>query len=73
MKIENPVQAKSREALRSWLQEFGAAEKSIQSHKNQPELFKSRLDKFMTCTRQNKMYGQWHDQGRFRVDGAAPE
>lgn len=30
-------------------------------HKNQPELFKSRLDKFITNTRENKMYGQWSD------------
>ncbi|MFU1794481.1 YdeI/OmpD-associated family protein [Paenibacillus azoreducens] len=31
---------------------------TIQSVKNQPELFKSRLDKFITNTRENKMYGQ---------------
>lgn len=37
---------------------------TIQSYKNQPELFKSRLDKFIASTRENKMYGQWHDQGR---------
>ncbi|MCP1308966.1 YdeI/OmpD-associated family protein [Paenibacillus tyrfis] len=37
---------------------------TIQSIKNQPELFRSRLDKFITNTRENKMYGQWHDHGR---------
>lgn len=37
---------------------------TIQSTKNQPELFRSRLDKFITNTRANKMYGQWNDFGR---------
>ncbi|MFC9706918.1 YdeI family protein [Paenibacillus sp. NPDC056933] len=37
---------------------------TIQSVRNQPELFKSRLDKFITHTKENKMYGQWHDYGR---------
>lgn len=37
---------------------------TIQSVKNQPELFRSRLDKFITNTRVNKMYGQWNDFGR---------
>jgi uncharacterized protein YdeI (YjbR/CyaY-like superfamily) len=37
---------------------------TIQSYKNQPELFRSRLDKFITNTRENKMYGQWNDNGR---------
>ncbi|WP_238654406.1 YdeI/OmpD-associated family protein [Paenibacillus piscarius] len=37
---------------------------TIQSYKHQPELFKSRLDKFITNTRDNKMYGQWNDNGR---------
>ncbi|MEK5645294.1 thymidylate synthase [Paenibacillus rhizosphaerae] len=37
---------------------------TIQSYKNQPELFHSRLDKFITNTRENKMYGQWNDHGR---------
>ncbi|MFF2484597.1 YdeI family protein [Paenibacillus sp. NPDC058071] len=37
---------------------------TIQSIKNQPELFKSRLDKFITNTKENKMYGQWNDNGR---------
>ncbi|SFJ61504.1 MULTISPECIES: YdeI family protein [unclassified Bacillus (in: firmicutes)] len=37
---------------------------TIQSNKNQPELFKSRLDKFIANTKENKMYGQWNDNGR---------
>ena len=37
---------------------------TIQSIKNQPELFESRLDKFIANTRENKMYGQWNDNGR---------
>ncbi|WFR62634.1 YdeI/OmpD-associated family protein [Paenibacillus amylolyticus] len=37
---------------------------TIQSVKDQPALFQSRLDKFITNTKENKMYGQWHDNGR---------
>ncbi|WP_379126799.1 YdeI family protein [Paenibacillus sp. sgz500958] len=37
---------------------------TIQSNINQPELFKNRLDKFIANTKINKMYGQWHDNGR---------
>ncbi|WFA82980.1 YdeI family protein [Paenibacillus amylolyticus] len=37
---------------------------TIQSVKNQPALFQIRLDKFITNTKENKMYGQWHDNGR---------
>ncbi|MBW7475303.1 YdeI/OmpD-associated family protein [Paenibacillus oenotherae] len=37
---------------------------TIQSNKHQPDLFHSRLDKFITNTRDNKIYGQWHDNGR---------
>lgn len=37
---------------------------TIQSVKNQPELFKRRLDKFLVNTKENHMYGQWHDGGR---------
>lgn len=37
---------------------------TIQSNKKQPELFKSRLEKFICNTRENKMYGQWNDDGR---------
>ncbi|WP_339255185.1 YdeI/OmpD-associated family protein [Paenibacillus sp. FSL P2-0136] len=37
---------------------------TIQSYIRQPELFQRRLDKFIENTRVNKMYGQWHDNGR---------
>lgn len=37
---------------------------TIQSNRKQPILFRGRLDKFITNTRHNKMYGQWHDHGR---------
>ena len=32
--------------------------------KNQPELFHSRLEKFLKNTRENRMFGEWHDGGR---------
>ncbi|MBB6634220.1 YdeI/OmpD-associated family protein [Cohnella thailandensis] len=41
---------------------------TIQSMKNQPDLFKSRLDKFIANARENKMYGQWNDYGRLLDD-----
>ncbi|OKP87425.1 thymidylate synthase [Paenibacillus sp. P3E] len=37
---------------------------TMQSHKNQPDIFRSRLDKLISNTRENKMYGHWHDNGR---------
>ena len=37
---------------------------TIQSYKNDPELFNRRLEKFIANTRDNIMYGQWHDHGR---------
>jgi len=39
---------------------------TIQSciNRNEPELFSSRLKKFIENTKTNKMYGQWHDDGR---------
>ncbi|CAI6030417.1 hypothetical protein PAECIP112173_00611 [Paenibacillus sp. JJ-100] len=37
---------------------------TIQSVKDQPELFRSRLDKLIANTRENKIYGQWNDNGR---------
>lgn len=37
---------------------------TIQSNKDHPALFNSRLDKFIASTKDNKMYGQWHDHGR---------
>lgn len=33
-----------------------------------PDLFEKRLDKFIARTRENKMYGQWHDRGRLIED-----
>ncbi|ETT72961.1 hypothetical protein C173_12977 [Paenibacillus sp. FSL R7-277] len=41
---------------------------TIQSYIRQPELFQRRLDKFIENTRVNKMYGQWHDNGRLLED-----
>jgi len=37
---------------------------TIQSNRHQPALYRSRLDKFISNTRANRMYGQWHDHGR---------
>ncbi|MCC8148206.1 YdeI/OmpD-associated family protein [Akkermansia sp.] len=37
---------------------------TIQIKKNQPELFRSRLEKFLENTRENRMYGEWNDGGR---------
>lgn len=37
---------------------------TIQSVKHQPDLFNRRLDKFIENTRENRLYGQWHDNGR---------
>lgn len=37
---------------------------TIQSYKNEPDIFNKRLDKFIKNTRENKMYGQWNDNGR---------
>lgn len=37
---------------------------TIQSVINQPDLFKRRLDKLIARTKENQMYGQWHDGGR---------
>ncbi|QEY19564.1 thymidylate synthase [Psychrobacillus sp. AK 1817] len=37
---------------------------TIQSYKNEPVIFNKRLDKFIENTRENKMYGQWNDNGR---------
>lgn len=41
---------------------------TIQNNQGKAELFKSRLDKFMANTRENKMYGPWHDHGRLLDD-----
>ncbi len=37
---------------------------TIQIKKKQPELFISRLKKFVENTSQNKMFGEWNDNGR---------
>lgn len=37
---------------------------NIQSQKKLPELFDSRLSKFIEFTKLNKMYGDWNDNGR---------
>lgn len=37
---------------------------TIQSMEHQPEVFHNRLQKLITNTKANKMYGQWHDNGR---------
>ncbi|RJE86149.1 thymidylate synthase [Paenibacillus sp. 1011MAR3C5] len=41
---------------------------TIQSIQHDSALFESRLDKLITNTRDNKMYGQWHDHGRLIGD-----
>lgn len=37
---------------------------NIQSVRSDPAMFRSRLDKFISHTRDNRLYGQWHDDGR---------
>lgn len=37
---------------------------TIQSYRKDPELFNKRLEKFIQFTKENKLYGQWHDKGR---------
>lgn len=37
---------------------------TIQIKRKQPELFQSRLQKFLTCTKAGIMYGEWNDNGR---------
>ena len=37
---------------------------TIQIKKKQPELFKSRQEKFIENTKQGKIYGEWNDYGR---------
>lgn len=45
---------------------------TIQSVRNDPGLYTQRLEKFIENTRANKMYGQWHDNGRL-LDCEEPE
>mgnify|MGYP001138604648 CR=1 FL=1 len=37
---------------------------TIQSYRNEPDIFNKRLNKFIENTRKNEMYGQWNDNGR---------
>lgn len=37
---------------------------AIQSYSCDPAFFEQRLDKFIENTKENKMYGQWNDNGR---------
>lgn len=37
---------------------------TIQIKKKQPELYQSRLQKFIDNTRQGIMFGEWNDNGR---------
>lgn len=37
---------------------------TIQSYRNEPDIFNKRLEKFIEHTRKNNMYGQWNDNGR---------
>lgn len=37
---------------------------TIQIKRRQPELYKSRLDKFVENTRRGLLYGEWNDNGR---------
>ncbi|MCC5894098.1 MAG: YdeI/OmpD-associated family protein [Alkalibacterium sp.] len=37
---------------------------NIQGNENQPDLYNRRLEKFISHTRDNKLYGQWNDNGR---------
>lgn len=41
---------------------------TIQSTYHQPEIFYHRLQKLITNTKANKMYGQWHDNRRLLDD-----
>lgn len=41
---------------------------TIQIKKKQPELFKSRLQKFLDNTKIGIMYGEWNDNGRLLVE-----
>lgn len=41
---------------------------TIQSYRNEPSIFNKRLEKFIENTRENKMYGQWNDNGRLLND-----
>lgn len=40
---------------------------TIQIKKNQPELLKKRLEKFIDNTRKGVLYGEWNDNGRLQT------
>ena len=42
---------------------------TIQIKKKQPELFASRLEKFILNTKEGIMFGEWNDNGRLLYDG----
>ncbi len=42
---------------------------TIQIKKKQPELFASRLEKFISNTKEGIMFGEWNDNGRLLCDG----
>ncbi|MCJ1909056.1 YdeI/OmpD-associated family protein [Planococcus ruber] len=69
--IDLEIQARLKEDTQVWQHflDFPDAYKriridTIQSVKRDPELFNKRLAKFIENTRENKLYGQWHDNGR---------
>ncbi|SDG84385.1 Uncharacterized conserved protein YdeI, YjbR/CyaY-like superfamily, DUF1801 family [Planococcus glaciei] len=37
---------------------------TIQSYRNEPDVFNKKLEKFIENTKENNMYGQWNDNGR---------
>ena len=41
---------------------------TIQSYRNEPDIYNKRLDKFIDNTRENKLYGLWNDNGRLNLD-----
>ena len=45
---------------------------TIQIKRRQPELFRQRLNKFIQCTRQGKMYGAWNDGGKLSDSDVSP-
>lgn len=69
--IDPEIQARLKEDTQVWQHFLGFPDAykriridTIQSVKRDPELFNKRLAKFIENTRENKLYGQWHDNGR---------
>lgn len=46
---------------------------TIQIKRNQPELFRKRLDKFLENTRRGILYGEWNDNGRLWAEDSEME